>query len=91
MTIDLTPRADSLLPAVPAAGTVVPLHQRMQEQARHAEESEPVPLPEPGPEPHPMPVPVEDPVRVWAQRIFMETMLYGEEEENGIPPLSIEL
>jgi hypothetical protein len=38
-----------------------------------------------------MPVPVEDPVRVWAQRIFMETMLYGEEEENGIPPLSIEL
>ncbi|MGE6332996.1 hypothetical protein [Stenotrophomonas sp. NPDC077659] len=91
MTIEPPPPLRSALPEVAASHAVMPLRQRMQEQAPAASESDPVPLPEPGEDPVPLPVPVEDPARVWAQRIFMETIFYGEEEENGIPPLTIEL
>lgn len=30
-------------------------------------------------------------VRLWAKAQFLEKMMYGEEEETGIPPLSIEI
>ncbi len=30
-------------------------------------------------------------VRDWARQMFTEKMMYGEEEETGIPPLSIDI
>lgn len=43
----------------------------------------------------PLPEPIADPmpelVRAWARRMFVETMMYGDEEETGIPPLSIDI
>jgi len=29
--------------------------------------------------------------RQWGKQMFLETLMYGEEEENGIPPLSIDI
>ena len=43
----------------------------------------------------PLPEPVEDPipelVGAWSRQMFIETMMYGDEEETGIPPLSIDI
>lgn len=35
--------------------------------------------------------PMQDSTRAWALRHFKETLFYGDEEENGIPPLSIDI
>lgn len=85
---------DSIVSEVRPPGRIVPLAQRLAEQAPEALSKpvvEPDPLPGPGEDPFPLPVPIEDPVRQWAMQSFMEKMFYGEEEENGIPPLSIEI
>lgn len=76
-----TPPTPSAVAPLAAAQSVVPLAQRAREQAADAlpGEEDPAPLPEP-----------EDPVVAWAKQIFKEKMFFGEEEENGIPPLSIE-
>ncbi|QNR97280.1 hypothetical protein ICJ04_17730 [Stenotrophomonas sp. 169] len=68
---------------------------RLQTEARTPATSEPeldtaaedalIPLPEPIADPMP------ELVRAWARRMFVETMMYGDEEETGIPPLSIDI
>jgi len=50
-----------------------------------------VPLPEPVEEFFPLPIALEDGVRKWAKQSFMELMFYGEEEENGIPSLYVDI
>lgn len=41
------------------------------------------------PDPLPTPVPDRSAVRRWAVQLFIEKLLYGEEEETGVPPLSL--
>jgi len=92
MSVDIASRPGAAEAATaPAALPVIPLSQRIEGLRACAGEEQPVPLPEPGEEPVPMPEPVHDPVRAWALQIFKEKLFYGEEEENGVPSLSIEL
>ncbi|MBD8697312.1 hypothetical protein [Stenotrophomonas sp. CFBP 13718] len=79
------------------SGIPMPLTERLRLQtgARTPATSEPeldtaaedalIPLPEPIADPMP------ELVRAWAKRMFVETMMYGDEEETGIPPLSIDI
>jgi len=43
------------------------------------------------PLPEPQSAAMQGFVRDWAKQMFIEKMLYGEEEETGIPPLSIDI
>lgn len=92
MSVDIASRLGTAEPATsPATLPVIPLSQRIEGLRVCAEEERPVPLPEPVDEPVPVPEPIYDPVRAWALQIFKEKLFYGEEEENGVPSLSIEL
>lgn len=43
------------------------------------------------PLPRPISEAMQGMVRDWARQVFMEQILYGEEEETGITPLSIDI
>ena len=71
------------------------LAERLRTQAGTLKSDASDPAPEPDDDtPVPLPEPISDMdalVRDWAKQMFIEKMLYGEEEETGIPPLSIDI
>lgn len=56
---------------------------------REPERGELTPLP--GPEPKPEPMTMEQAVRDWALQMFKEKLMFGDEEETGVTPLSIDI
>jgi len=87
-SITMAPRA----PAAVASTAIRSLAERVRaegaplslaDEADHATPEGEAPVPLPGP------VPDRSAVRRWAVQLFIEKLLYGEEEETGVPPLSL--
>ncbi len=71
--------------------TMIPLEDRLRREAAGARPGENTPEEDNLVDfPPIISLEMEEMVREWAKNQFLEVMMYGDEEQTGVPPLSIE-